>query len=325
MPRWTADILGKPYQQHTIDLGEDPDGEGQIAATVVRRKPAQEPKAAVLYVHGFTDYFFNTDLADFFHDRGLAFYALDLRKCGRSMREGQSPHFVRDLSSYDDELSQALDLVRSETGGLPVYLVAHSTAGLTVSLWLHRLNTNDGGAPGAGVIGVILNSPWFDLQGAPWMRSIGTQVIRVIAQLRPHERIRLPVSEAYGESVHISRNGEWDYDTTLKPLRSFPITFGWLNAVRRGQAQLHRGLDIGVPSLVLRSDKSRFSLRYDPSLDSVDAVLDVQQIARWTGCLGNEITVVPIPGAMHDVFLSRDVARKQAYEVLADWLDRHPA
>lgn len=30
-------------------------------------------------------------------------------------------------------------------------------------------------------------------------------------------------------------------------------------------------------------------------------VLDVAQIARWSGCLGNETTVVPVPGALHDV------------------------
>ena len=43
---------------------------------------------AVLALHGFTDYFFNTELADHFAARGFAFYALDLRKCGRSRRDG---------------------------------------------------------------------------------------------------------------------------------------------------------------------------------------------------------------------------------------------
>ena len=42
----------------------------------------------MLYVHGFSDYFFQTALADFFAARGLAFYALDLRKSGRARRPG---------------------------------------------------------------------------------------------------------------------------------------------------------------------------------------------------------------------------------------------
>ena len=69
---WTGDLLGDGYEQHVIELGADPDGEGEIAAVVVRRTPAAGEVAdgAVLYVHGFADYFFQTDLADFFAERG---------------------------------------------------------------------------------------------------------------------------------------------------------------------------------------------------------------------------------------------------------------
>ena len=68
---WQPDMLGAAYQQLTLDLGTDPDGEGGIAAVVVRRTPAvgEQVSGAVLYLHGFSDYFFQTDLADFFADR----------------------------------------------------------------------------------------------------------------------------------------------------------------------------------------------------------------------------------------------------------------
>ncbi|MDF3140423.1 MULTISPECIES: hypothetical protein [unclassified Streptomyces] len=39
--------------------------------------------------------------------------------------------------------------------------------------------------------------------------------------------------------------------------------------------------------------------------DRSDTVLDVARIARWSGGLGSETTVVPFPGALHDVLLSR--------------------
>ncbi|MGB9013193.1 MAG: hypothetical protein WCB95_10115 [Aeromicrobium sp.] len=51
-----------------------------------------------------------------------------------------------------------------------------------------------------------------------------------------------------------------------------------------------------------------------------DAVLDVKQIARWSGCLGNAVTVRPIPGAKHDVFLSPKPAREAAYSTIDAWL-----
>ncbi|WP_456697763.1 alpha/beta hydrolase [Aeromicrobium sp. P5_D10] len=320
MTDWVPDELGDGYEQHTIALGDDPDGEGTIEATLVRRAPPADVSAAVLYVHGFSDYFFQTEMADFFTDRGFAFYALDLRKCGRSRRPGQTGHYVSDLALYDQELAESLSIIRAETGGKPVLLSGHSTGGLIVPLWLDRLNRRPGGSKGAGIAGLVLNSPWFDLQGKAWMRTIGTKVIEAYAKIKPKDIIKLPPTNAYGTSLHISAHGEWEFNTDYKPLDGFRVSYGWLTAVRRGQATLHRGLDIGVPSLVLRSTKSRFASKYSPAVDEADAVLDVKQIARWSGCLGDAITVVPIEGARHDVFISKDEPRKAAYEAVDTWL-----
>ncbi|WP_332643764.1 alpha/beta hydrolase [Aeromicrobium sp.] len=274
----------------------------------------------MIYVHGFSDYFFQTELADFFADRGFAFYALDLRKCGRSRREGHTGHFVSDLSLYDKELDRALAIVREETGGKPVVLSGHSTGGLVLALWLDRLNKKPGGSAGAGIVGLILNSPWFDLQGKAWMRSVGTKAIAGVARVKPTTPINLPETDAYGTSLHVSAHGEWEFNTAFKPLNGFPVTFGWLTAIRRGHAQLHKGLDVGVPSLVLRSSKTRFARTWSEAVDEADAVLDVKQIARWAGCLGNALTSLPIENARHDVFISKDKPRKAAYAAVDTWL-----
>jgi len=320
MSDWKPDVLGDGYEQRTIPLGDDPDGEGTIEATLVRHTPPATTDAAVLYVHGFSDYFFQTEMAEFFTERGFAFYALDLRKCGRSRREGQTGHYVSDLALYDRELDEALAIIREETGGRPVLLSAHSTGGLVLPLWLDRLNRTPGGSKGAGIAGLVLNSPWFDLQGKAWMRSVGTQVIAAVSKVRPKSMIKLPPSDAYGTSLHVSAHGEWEFDTVWKPLTGFPVSYGWLTAVRRGQARLHRGLDVGVPSLVLRSTRTRFARQWSEAVDEADAVLDVRQIARWSGCLGDAVTVVPIDRARHDVFISKDEPRKAAYAAVDTWL-----
>lgn len=323
MADWQPDVLGDGYEQQVIELGDDPDGQGQIVGTLVRREPPAEPRGAVLYVHGFTDYFFQTGLADFFTERGFAFFALDLRKCGRSRRPDQTPHYVSDLAMYDAELNRALAAVRHETNDAPVLLAAHSTGGLVLPLWLHRLNAGPGGSVGAGISGLMLNSPFFDLQGKPSMRTWGTQLMRVMAKIRPLEPLKLPPGDGYGSSLHLSAHGEWDYDLEWKPIGGFPITYGWLNAIRRGHSKLHRGLDIGVPSLVLRSARSRSALKWSPEVDELDAVLDSRQIARWAGCLGNSVTSSPITGARHDVFLSKEEPRAEAYRLLDRWLHDH--
>lgn len=341
MSAWVEDVLGAGYEQRTIDLGSDPDGEGEIVATLVRATRAESPptardprqggpRRAFLWVHGFSDYFFQTELADFFTERGYAFYALDLRKCGRSRRPGHTPHYVSDLAFYDAELDAALEIVREDlgggagpraadgTGGLDVVLGAHSTGGLILPLWLARR-----GAAELGVTGLVLDSPWFDLQGAPWMRSIGTHVIRAAARVRPFDKLPLPPGDAYGASLHTSGAGEWEYELDWKPLTGFPVTFGWLNAVRRGHAALHRGLDLGIPSLVLRSDKTWFARKHGPRTDVSDGVLDVKQIARWAGCLGGSVTSLPVAGARHDVFLSQPEARAAAYAAIDRWFAFH--
>ncbi|GLY29910.1 alpha/beta hydrolase [Kineosporia sp. NBRC 101731] len=323
MSSWTGDLLGDGYEQHTLMLGTDPDGEGEVRAVVVRRTPRadEEVRGAVLYVHGFSDYFFQTQMADWFAARGLAVYALDLRKCGRARTPGQTPHYAADLQQYDAELDQALALIEQDHPGTPVTLLAHSTGGLIVPLYLDRKRRTGVNTP---VVGVILNSPWFDLQGRAALRGPGTWMLRILARTSPFRVFSLPPS-IYGSTLHTSVSGEWDFDIALKPLEGFPVTAGWLNAIRRGHAQLHRGLDIGVPSLVLRSDTSNFGPEYTEASDRSDGVLDVRQIARWAGCLGGETTVVPIADARHDVLLSLPPVRERAYEVIEAWLKAHPS
>lgn len=322
MESWSRDILGDPYERQTIDLGEDPDGEGRIDATLVRRRHEGEPRAVMIYVHGFSDYFFQTELAEFYAERGYAFYSLDLRKCGRSLHPGQTPHYVSDLALYDAELDEALRIVRAEVPDVPIVLSAHSTGGLILPLWLDRMNLTPTGTRGRGIAGLVLNSPWFDLQGAAWMRGVGTQAIRAFSKVRPRDRMRLPVVDSYGVSLHREHGGEWEYDIAWKPLEGFPVTFGWMTAIRRGHAQLHRGLDIGVPSLVLRSHRTWFSRQHHPNTDTSDAVLDVRQIGRWAGCLGGDVTSLQVRDARHDVYLSNAEPRAEAYRLTSEWLER---
>ena len=318
------------YWQTTFALGPDPDGEGELEATLVRRgAPDPSVSHAVLMVHGFTDYFFNTELADRFAARGIASYALDLHKCGRSHRDGQTPHFTTNLARYDTELERALDAIAAECNA-KLLIYGHSAGGLVVSLWLDRRRR--AAATAKGVSGLILNSPWLDLHGHPILRMPPTTAaLRALGRLRKRTVVRQPTEGGYGISLHRDYHGEFDYDLKWKPIGGFPVTFGWIHAIRRGQAKLHRGLDVGVPNLVLRSDRSVPRVG-DATGDATenggieliqrgDAVLDVAQIARWAGCIGNRSTITPITDAKHDVFLSVQKPRAQAYAELDRWLD----
>lgn len=314
------------YWQQTFQLGPDPDGEGDLVATLVRRGEADpSAKHAVLLVHGFTDYFFNTDQADHAAARGFAVYALDLNKCGRSWREGQTPHFTTDLARYDAELERTLDVIAQESPKAAILINGHSTGGLIVALWLDRVRRR-GDTARRRIAGLVLNSPWLDLQGPAILRTAPTgAVIGAISRLRKTRVLRSPTEGGYGATLHREYGGEFDYNLAWKPIGGFPVTFGWLHAIRRAHARLHRGLDVGVPNLILRSDRSVREARDPDKIQRGDAVLDVKQIARWAGCIGNHSTIVPIADAKHDVFLSVPESRQAAYRALDQWLDLYLA
>ncbi len=58
------------------------------------------------------DYFFQTEMAEQFNHHGYDFYALDLRKYGRSnLRSSKISIMCVDLNEYDAEITQALEII----------------------------------------------------------------------------------------------------------------------------------------------------------------------------------------------------------------------
>ena len=305
-----TDVLGEPWLAETIDLGED--HEGPLVATLVSHRSPRPSGRAVLYVHGFADYFFQTGFAQWWLERGYDFYALDLRKYGRSIRPGQTPTYVTDLADYDAELDVAWQRITERDGHEQVVVAAHSTGGLVTSLWLDRRRP-------AELVGLVLNSPWLDLQGSVLLRTVGTAVIKQLGARQPMREIRRDVSGLYGRSLHRDHGGEWDFDLSWKPLESFAVYVGWLRAVRTGHARLQRGLDVPAPVLVLSSDRSTVPTEMGDDVHTADIVLEVPQIRRWATALGAHVTYVAVPGARHDVVLSRPEARERAYAEIERW------
>ncbi len=53
-----------------------------------------------------------------------------------------------------------------------------------------------------------------------------------------------------------------------------------------------------------------------------DMVLNVDHIRKFGEKLGPDVTFAEIPGAIHDVFLSRKEVREQAFHELFSWLEK---
>ncbi len=304
------DVLGAPYTVETIVL--DPDDEGDVVAHLVRRPAVGAARGAVLHLHGFADYFFQTEYAGWWAERGYAFYGLDLRKYGRSILEHQTPNFVTDLREYFPEIDEAWRLITERDGHQRVIGSAHSTGGLTLPLWVNDRR--------AALAGLVLNSPWFDMQGAWWLRNVGTTVVREVGRRQPKRVIPRTVSGLYTRSLHVAHEGEFDFNLDWKPVASWPVYAGWLRAIRQGHAELHRGLEVGCPALVLSSARSTSPADMGDDVHRHDIVLDVEQIRRWAPALGRHVTSIGVADARHDVVLSLPEVRKEVYRELGTWV-----
>ena len=306
------DVLGGPYERQTLDLGRD--DEGPVVATLVRRRADRPTRRAVLYVHGYVDYFFQTHLADFYVARGWDFYALDLRKYGRSLLPHQTPNFCRDLTDYYPELDESVHLIRERDGHDTLLVNGHSTGGLLVSLWAHdrrRLGLVDG---------VFLNSPFFDIN-APWLvrRPVAVAVAGV-GRGWPYRLLPFSLASVYGQSLHAEQRGEWRYDLAWKPLGGFGLRAGWLHAIRRAQQRLRTGLAIPAPILLACSTASFRSARWNERARRSDAVLNVEHMVRWAPLLGPHVTLVRVAGGLHDLTLSPEPARARVFSEVERWL-----
>src|SRR5690349_23713152 len=172
----TTDVLGAPWTAETIHF--PPDDEGPVVATLVRHPAASPTRRAVLHVHGFADYFFQVEYAAWWVARGYDFYAVDLRKCGRSLLPHQSAHFASDLTDYYPELDAAWHRITQRDGHDHVALSAHSTGGLTSSLWADTRKPD--------LAAAVLNAPWLDMQGGTLMRTVGTVAVKRLGQRTPY-------------------------------------------------------------------------------------------------------------------------------------------
>lgn len=271
------------------------------------------PRAAVVYVHGYNDYFFQSHVAEAFASAGYAFYAVDLPRAGRSLRPGDIPHFMTDVSEQGDAIAAAVGAVGSLHPEIPVVAYAHSTGGLTTAMWAKD-------RPHPGLAAVVLNSPFLGLRASRAARALGRIVLPVLGRLAPR-RVVAGQPSVYAAHQHRSAGGQWDFDPAWKRPTGVPGRAGFLLAVLRAHARIRRGLDINVPVLVARAAQSGKDLATNPKLREQDTVLDVADIARMTPKLGKDVTELVYDGAVHDISLSSPEVRTAYLDHVLRWLD----
>lgn len=294
MNRWQPDRLLAGFE--ALELDFPPDYDGPVVSTLVRLPAPNAPRGPVLYIHGFSDYFYQRHMAGRFAAEGYAFHALDLRKYGRSLRPQQHPNFCKSIGEYYADIDAAIELIGGE-----LLLAGHSLGGLITALYAHE------GSRRGALQGLWLNSAFFDWNLPEW-RKVQMHLAAAIGRYYPFLNDPKGLKPDYNRAL----GAEWEFDSALKPECGFPVYYGWLGAINDAFEKVHKGLALQCPVLSMHSDEA-------------DVVLDWHHIARWSRTLGPNVKVMAFPGGWHDLVLSPGRIREEVFTQLFAWAERSVA
>lgn len=309
----TDSLINENYKIRTLEL--EPDYSGEVVATLLRRDAPNTTQKAVLYIHGYGDYFFHDHVRAWYNARGYNFYALDMRKCGRSLLPHQKACYVKNLEEYFEEITQSIQLIKEKDGNDQLIIQAHSMGGLVSALYADKGPVKD------EIEALVLNSPFFAFKASRTEKRV-MDLVASLSRWSPAVAVPVEFEGFYGQSLHQDHQGEWDYTQTWKPVKGHPLYGAWLRAINKGQQQLYQGLQIEQPILILRSDKTTTATAMTPSVFESDVVLNVEDMETYSSKLGDQVELVTIENGVHDLFLSKAPVREAAFEALDEWLGK---
>lgn len=311
---WHPDIL-EGYEARYVDQGEAFDG--PCRSTIIRKLCDRQSRKAFLYVHGFNDYFFQKEMGERFVDSGFNFYAVDLRRYGRSREPWQYPFNIRKQEEYFADIDSALSQIRKD-GNTDITLGGHSTGGLTVAFM---------GAMKGKLIGVdriVTDSPFLEWNYNSFMRNIAAPTVGFLGKLFRNAKIKQGRCDGYAYSLLKDYYGEWTYNTDWKMVYSPPVTWSWIGAVNSAQSRLmKKAKNISVPILVMHSSRKINGCNYTTEFQTGDAVLDPAMLQKRGERLGTIRQVCTIDSGLHDLILSNKKARDAAYDTIFSFIRHH--
>lgn len=296
------DAQVRPFVQANFGSGSFVGSGGAVVRYRTRR--IDNAAGALVVVNGRTEFSAKYDeLLYDLRDLPVNFFSYDHRGQGMSdrlLRDANKGHVVR-FCDYVFDLSIFIaKIVQKENPG-PLIVVSHSMGGLVALL---HANSQP-----ASVQGMILCAPMLGINTAPLPAGAARLLAQGATVLGFAERY-VPGGKPYDPNKSFSDNdvthSEARFTLNKRLIADMPglalgsPTFGWINQAFAGMDQLaadHRQLT--MPVMLLQAEKDK-----------------VVQLAPQTAFCQSlpDCSLVPLPGAGHEILMERDAIRDAAIE-----------
>ena len=303
---------------HDIPLPEGLEGKAEflyithddVKLRVMIASASDEPRGSIIFSPGRTEFIekYLESAADFV-ERGFNVLILDPRGQGLSQRLIDDPFksWVKDFQHYADDFSFVANAFKDRLPK-PHIAMGHSMGGTIV---LHAV-LSEAFRPSA----VVCTAPMLGLHDIE--TSVLSWGIRIAAALGfstrnlPFQRQRngRPVPFASNKlTSDEARYAAWSqYFLTEDRLRVGQPTFGWIVAGLKSMAYVNLNASkLKIPGLIVAAGADPI---VDPSSNK-----DFAEKA--------EIDYEVVPGALHEIFLERDVFRNQFFQMFDAFLERN--
>ncbi len=282
-----------------------------VVATLVRRAPRAATGRAVLHVHGFADYFFQTAYAEWWLDRGYDFYAprpaqvrpVAARPPDPQLR--QRPHRLLRRARRGLATDHRARRPRARRALGPLHRRADA------ALWADRPPPGRLARPRAQL--AVARPAGAAPCCALWARR--GEPARPPARRRGHPAAPSPASTpaACTATTTASGTSTWPGSRSSRA-RSYA---GWLRGGPRGHAAVHAGLDVAAPGAgavlgARRPARPRWARTCTPTTSCSTS----SRSGGGRPSLGRHVTYVAIDGARHDVFCRAPSPGRARYDEL---------
>lgn len=253
----------------------------------------QQPRAAVLLVHGFGEHCGRYgNVVETLVPAGISVWGIDHRGHGQS--QGRRGH-VDSFSDYVEDLHRFYqEVVEPALGTMPRFVLGHSMGSIIAMNYVTMYSV---GLSGCVLSGTGAASPLSE-------NKVLAAATALLSTLAPRGRIRFPLPPEF-----ISRDPEVVAAYKADPLVHNKLSFRLGNEMRVALARGVQGIQgLDIPILIQCGSEDESFIR---------------QRELYDGLISRDKTFKLYPGLKHEVYNEMEPDRKQVLADLLDWLQGH--